>query len=64
MTPPLRSLLFCPATAPRPLAKLPFIGADAVAIDLATGRPRWNNEPGRARTYRVAVEDGPVVIEL
>lgn len=34
MTPPLRSLLFCPATAPRPLAKLPFIGADAVAIDL------------------------------
>jgi citrate lyase subunit beta/citryl-CoA lyase len=31
---PLRSLLFCPATAPRPLAKLPFIGADAVAIDL------------------------------
>lgn len=34
MTPPLRSLLFCPATAPRPLAKLPSIGADAVAIDL------------------------------
>jgi citrate lyase subunit beta/citryl-CoA lyase len=34
MTPPLRSLLFCPATAPRPLAKLPAIGADAVAIDL------------------------------
>ncbi len=34
MTPPLRSLLFCPATAPRPLAKLPFVGADAVAIDL------------------------------
>jgi citrate lyase subunit beta/citryl-CoA lyase len=32
--PPLRSLLFCPATAPRPLAKLPSIGADAVAIDL------------------------------
>jgi citrate lyase subunit beta / citryl-CoA lyase len=32
--PPLRSLLFCPATAPRPLAKLPLIGADAVAIDL------------------------------
>jgi citrate lyase subunit beta/citryl-CoA lyase len=34
MNPPLRSLLFCPATAPRPLAKLPFVGADAVAIDL------------------------------
>ncbi|MFT3865084.1 MAG: CoA ester lyase [Solirubrobacterales bacterium] len=34
MNPPLRSLLFCPATAPRPLAKLPSIGADAVAIDL------------------------------
>jgi citrate lyase subunit beta / citryl-CoA lyase len=34
MTVPLRSLLFCPATAPRPLAKLPFVGADAVAIDL------------------------------
>jgi citrate lyase subunit beta / citryl-CoA lyase len=34
MSAPLRSLLFCPATAPRPLAKLPFIGADAVAIDL------------------------------
>jgi citrate lyase subunit beta / citryl-CoA lyase len=34
MNPPLRSLLFCPATAPRPLAKLPFTGADAVAIDL------------------------------
>lgn len=32
--PPLRSLLFCPATAPRPLAKLPSLGADAVAIDL------------------------------
>jgi citrate lyase subunit beta / citryl-CoA lyase len=31
---PLRSLLFCPATAPRPLGKLPFVGADAVAIDL------------------------------
>jgi citrate lyase subunit beta/citryl-CoA lyase len=34
MTAPLRSLLFCPATAARPLAKLPSIGADAVAIDL------------------------------
>jgi citrate lyase subunit beta / citryl-CoA lyase len=34
MNPSLRSLLFCPATAPRPLAKLPAIGADAVAIDL------------------------------
>lgn len=34
MTPPLRSLLFCPATARRPLQKLPTIGADAVAIDL------------------------------
>lgn len=34
MSSPLRSLLFCPATAPRPLAKLPTIGADAVAIDL------------------------------
>lgn len=33
-SPPLRSLLFCPATAPRPLAKLPTLGADAVAIDL------------------------------
>jgi 3-phenylpropionate/trans-cinnamate dioxygenase ferredoxin subunit len=33
-------------------------------IDLATGRPKWNNQPGRARTYRVAVEDGQVVIEL
>ena len=30
----LRSLLFCPATAERPLAKLPSVGADAVAIDL------------------------------
>jgi citrate lyase subunit beta/citryl-CoA lyase len=34
MTRQLRSLLFCPATAPRPLAKLPSTGADAVAIDL------------------------------
>lgn len=34
MTDQLRSLLFCPATAQRPLAKLPGIGADAVAIDL------------------------------
>jgi citrate lyase subunit beta / citryl-CoA lyase len=34
MTDQLRSLLFCPATAARPLAKLPAIGADAVAIDL------------------------------
>ena len=31
MTRPLRSLLFCPATAPRPLAKLPAIGADSRA---------------------------------
>jgi citrate lyase subunit beta/citryl-CoA lyase len=31
---PLRSLLFCPATEPRRLAKLPTLGADAVAIDL------------------------------
>jgi citrate lyase subunit beta / citryl-CoA lyase len=34
MTHRLRSLLFCPATAPRPLAKLASTGADAVAIDL------------------------------
>jgi citrate lyase subunit beta / citryl-CoA lyase len=34
MTQRTRSLLFCPATAPRPLAKLPSTGADAVAIDL------------------------------
>jgi citrate lyase subunit beta/citryl-CoA lyase len=34
MTRAPRSLLFCPATAPRPLAKLPATGADAVAIDL------------------------------
>jgi len=32
--PPLRSLLFCPATEPRRLAKLPTLGADAAAIDL------------------------------
>jgi crotonobetainyl-CoA:carnitine CoA-transferase CaiB-like acyl-CoA transferase len=34
MTHPLRSLLFCPATASRRVRKLPTIGADAVAIDL------------------------------
>ena len=31
---PLRSLLFCPATEPRRVAKLPHLGADAVALDL------------------------------
>jgi citrate lyase subunit beta/citryl-CoA lyase len=30
----LRSLLFCPATEPRRVAKLPQLGMDAVAIDL------------------------------
>lgn len=34
MTHPLRSLVFCPATASRRVRKLPTIGADAVAIDL------------------------------
>jgi citrate lyase subunit beta / citryl-CoA lyase len=34
MTPPLRSLLFCPATVPSRVRKLPHLGADAVAIDL------------------------------
>jgi len=34
MTPRLRSLLFCPATEPRRVRKLPHLGADAVAIDL------------------------------
>jgi citrate lyase subunit beta/citryl-CoA lyase len=34
MTVPLRSLLFCPATAPDRVRKLPRLGADAVAIDL------------------------------
>lgn len=32
--PPLRSLLFCPATEPRRTGKLPSTGADAVALDL------------------------------
>lgn len=31
---PLRSLLFCPATEPRRVAKLPSIGPDAAALDL------------------------------
>lgn len=31
---PLRSLLFCPATAPDKVLKIPAIGADAAAIDL------------------------------
>jgi citrate lyase subunit beta / citryl-CoA lyase len=60
---PLRSLLFCPATAPRPLGKLPLIGADAVAIDLedAVTNDRKRDARidarvalenfGRARTY-------------
>jgi citrate lyase subunit beta / citryl-CoA lyase len=39
MIEPIRSLLFCPATAPRPLAKLPATGADAVAIDLEDAVP-------------------------
>lgn len=33
-------------------------------IDIATGRPRLNNASGRVRTYRAAVEDGQVVVEL
>jgi citrate lyase subunit beta / citryl-CoA lyase len=47
-TPPLRSLLFCPATAPRPLAKLPFVGADAVAIDLEDAVTNDRKRDGRA----------------
>jgi citrate lyase subunit beta/citryl-CoA lyase len=34
MTVPLRSLLFCPATVPKRVRKLPSLGADAVAIDI------------------------------
>jgi nitrite reductase/ring-hydroxylating ferredoxin subunit len=33
-------------------------------IDLASGRPRWNDRPVRARTYRVAIDGGQVVVEL
>jgi nitrite reductase (NADH) small subunit len=33
-------------------------------IDIATGRPRWTNAPGRARTYPAAIEDGHVVVKL
>jgi len=31
-------------------------------IELATGRPRFNDRPGRARVYPVAVQDGQVVV--
>lgn len=55
MNPPLRSLLFCPATAPRPLAKLPSIGADAVAIDLEDAVT--NNRKVDARAELRAVLD-------
>lgn len=52
MSPPvlLRSLLFCPATAPRPLAKLPFTGADAVAIDLEDAITKDRKRDARAAT--------------
>lgn len=53
--PPLRSLLFCPATAPRPLAKLPFIGADAVAIDLEDAVTNDRKRDARAEV-RAALE--------
>jgi nitrite reductase (NADH) small subunit len=33
-------------------------------IDIATGRPKWNNAPGRARTYRARVDQGRVVVEI
>ena len=33
-------------------------------IDIATGSPRWNQARGRARTYRAAIDDGQVVIEV
>lgn len=33
-------------------------------IDVMTGRPRFNRGPGRARTYRAAVVQGNVVIEV
>jgi citrate lyase subunit beta/citryl-CoA lyase len=52
MNPPLRSLLFCPATAPRPLAKLPFIGADAVAIDLEDAVTNDRKVDARADLHR------------
>jgi citrate lyase subunit beta/citryl-CoA lyase len=51
--PPLRSLLFCPATAPRPLAKLPFIGADAVAIDLEDAVANDRKVAARAELHAV-----------
>jgi citrate lyase subunit beta/citryl-CoA lyase len=56
MNPPLRSLLFCPATAPRPLAKLPSIGADAVAIDLEDAVTNDRKVDARAE-LRAALDD-------
>ena len=33
-------------------------------IDIADGRPRFNNRSGRARTYPVRVAEGKVVVEI
>jgi citrate lyase subunit beta/citryl-CoA lyase len=52
----LRSLLFCPATAPRPLSKLPSIGADAVAIDLEDAVTNERKRDARAE-LRAALDN-------
>lgn len=33
-------------------------------IDILTGRPKWNGGSGRARTYRAAVVQGNIVIDV
>lgn len=56
---PLRSLLFCPATEPRRLAKLPHLGADAVAVDLedAVSEDRKTAARAEARAALDALAD-------
>lgn len=43
----LRSLLFCPASEPRRVAKLPTLGADAVALDLEDSVPESLKDSAR-----------------
>ncbi|MCW2843372.1 MAG: citrate lyase subunit beta / citryl-CoA lyase [Nocardioides sp.] len=57
---PLRSLLFCPATEPRRLAKLPNLGADAVAVDLEDSVAESEKDAARAKAKEAVAGYGPV----
>lgn len=57
---PLRSLLFCPATEPRRIQKLPHLGADAVAVDLEDAVPDDRKTAARDEARRGLEHLGPV----